>query len=357
MRRFRWARGVVVLGLAGALVGVVPSGGSAGAGRERCRATAFVTSNPVSTIDVKTRTKHPDDIPIDPFPFGVAFTPDAKTAFVVAARPNPPRVVHGKPESGDIGTVSTIDVKTRTKHPSDIPVDPFPFEVAVTPDGKTAFVPHAGVVSTIDVKTRTKHPDDIPMEGGPAGVAVTPDGKTALVVNRNSNSVWAIDVKTRTKHPTDIPVGSLPWGIAVTPNGKTAFVANMGSGTVSTIDVKTRTKHPTDIPVGSIPNQVAVTPNGKTAFVTNNGSGTVSTIDVKTRTKHPTDIPVGAHPTGVAVTSDGKTAFITNSALVLELAESGNTVSTIDVKTRKKHPSDITVGFLPSRVAITPCRR
>jgi YVTN family beta-propeller protein len=255
MRRFRWARGVVMLGLAGALVGVVPSGVSAGAGRERCRATAFVTSNPVSTIDVKTRTKHPDDIP----------------------------------------------------------VDPFPFEVAVTPDGKTAFVPHDGVVSTIDVKTRTKHPDDIPMEGSPAGVAVTPDGKNALVVNRDSNSVWTIDVKTRKRHPTDIPVGSLPWGIAVTPNGKTAFVANMGSGTVST-------------------------------------------IDVKTRKKHPDDIPVGAHPTGVAVTSDGKTAFITNSALVLEFAESGNTVSTIDVKTRTKHPDDITVGFLPSRVAITPCR-
>jgi YVTN family beta-propeller protein len=32
---------------------------------------------------------------------------------------------------------------------------------------------------------------------------------------------------------------------------------------------------------------VAVTPNGKTAFVTNQGSGTVSTIDVKTRKKNP----------------------------------------------------------------------
>jgi hypothetical protein len=93
MRRLRCLLGVVVLGLAGALVGVVPDGVSAGAGRARCRPTAYVTNligSTVSTIDVKTRTKHPDDIPIDPFPFGVAFTPDAKTAFVVAARPNPP---------------------------------------------------------------------------------------------------------------------------------------------------------------------------------------------------------------------------------------------------------------------------
>jgi hypothetical protein len=32
-------------------------------------------------------------------------------------------------------------------------------------------------------------------------------------------------------------------------------------------------------------------------------------------------------------------------------------VSTIDVKTRTKHPTDITVGAQPVAVAITPCRR
>ena len=57
---------------------------------------------------------------------------------------------------------------------------------------------------------------------------------------------------------------------------------------------------------------MAVTPDGKTAFVANDGSGTVSTIDVKTRTKNPTDITVGTDPSGVAVTPDGKTAFVTN---------------------------------------------
>ncbi len=45
-----------------------------------------------------------------------------------------------------------------------------------------------------------------------------------------------------------------------------------------------------------------MTPDGKTAFVTNGASGTVSTIDVKTRTKNPTDIAVGSGPAGVAVT-------------------------------------------------------
>jgi hypothetical protein len=32
-------------------------------------------------------------------------------------------------------------------------------------------------------------------------------------------------------------------------------------------------------------------------------------------------------------------------------------VSTIDVKTRTKNPTDIPVGSNPIRVAVTPCRR
>jgi hyaluronoglucosaminidase len=126
--------------------------------------------------------------------------------------------------------------------------------------------------------------------------------------------------ETRKKDPTDIPAGPAPIGVEVTPDGKTAFVTD-GSGMVSTIDVKTRRKDPTDIAVGPVPADVAVTPDGKTAFVANFGPftsmsaavdalrepppgivGTVSTIDVKTRTKDPTDIPVGAIPAQVAVT-------------------------------------------------------
>jgi YVTN family beta-propeller protein len=121
MPRFRWLLGALVLGLSGALVGVVPDGVSAVAAKTRCRATAFVTngaSGTVSTIDVKTRTKDPTDIPVGSGPAGVAVTPDGKTAFVA---------------NGPSGTVSTIDVKSRTKNPSDIAVGTEPFGVAITP--------------------------------------------------------------------------------------------------------------------------------------------------------------------------------------------------------------------------------
>jgi YVTN family beta-propeller protein len=93
-----------------------------------------------------------------------------------------------------------------------------------------------------------------------------------------------------------------------------------------------------------------------TAFVTNLGSGTVSTIDATTRTRDPADIPVGANPKGVAVTPDGKTAFMTNADPLAAGVPSGDSVSTIDVKTRTKHPADIPVGLTPVEVAVAPCR-
>jgi YVTN family beta-propeller protein len=121
MARFRWVRRVLVFGLAGALVGVVPGGVSAVAARGRCRATAFVAnteSGTVSTIDVKTRTKNPTDIPVGSNPNGVTVTPDGKTAFV---------------SNLGNGTVSTIDVKTKTKNPTEITVGSQPLGTAITP--------------------------------------------------------------------------------------------------------------------------------------------------------------------------------------------------------------------------------
>jgi YVTN family beta-propeller protein len=71
-----------------------------------------------------------------------------------------------------------------------------------------------------------------------------------------------------------------------------------------------------------------------TAVVTNAGSDSVST--------------------GVAVTPDGKTAFVASAGIPFG---SGNSVSTIDVKTRTKNLTDITVGAGPFGVVFTPCRR
>jgi len=78
MRRFQLVRLAVVLGLTGALVGVASDGVLAVPTRSRCRAMAVVAngiSGSVSTIDVKSRTKDPTDINVGLSPSGVAVTP------------------------------------------------------------------------------------------------------------------------------------------------------------------------------------------------------------------------------------------------------------------------------------------
>jgi DNA-binding beta-propeller fold protein YncE len=83
----------------------------------------------------------------------------------------------------------------------------------------------------------------------------------------------------------------------------------------------------------------------------------MSTIDVKTRTKQPTDIPVGPNPFAVAITPDGETALVTHASPFVAPATGPTSVSTIDVKTSNKYPDDITVGSNPFGVTIAPCRR
>src|SRR5216683_2035011 len=71
--------------------------------------------------------------------------------------------------------------------------------------------------------------------GGPP-VAITPDGKTAYVVTTGDDAsggtatVSVIDSVTGTVKGTPIPWVTASGGIAITPDGKTAYVTNFGSG-------------------------------------------------------------------------------------------------------------------------------
>ena len=72
----------------------------------------------------------------------------------------------------------------------------------------------------------------------PCEVAITPDGRTAYVANEGSESVSVINTQTgETGRLTD-QVGNDPETIAVAPDGKTAYVVNYGSESVSVIDTQ-----------------------------------------------------------------------------------------------------------------------
>src|SRR5438105_8463134 len=91
----------------------------------------------------------------------------------------------------------------------------------------TAYVANWGTVTPINTATNAVGAP-ISVGASPAGVAITPDGKTAYVANSGSNTVTPITLATNTAGSA-IAVGSGPAWVAITPDGKTAYVANSGS--------------------------------------------------------------------------------------------------------------------------------
>jgi YVTN family beta-propeller protein len=190
----------------------------------------------------------------------------------------------------------------------------------------------------------------------PFAIAITPDGKTAYVANFGPivgpGNVSVINTADNKVSPIPIAVGSHPSDIAITPEGKTAYVANFGSSNVSAIDTADNSVDPTPIPVGTQPEHIAITPDGKTAYVANIGSENVSVIDTGEKTVSSNPITVGIHPADIAIASDGKAAYVANFGSDADL-DSQN-VSVIDTATNKVSATRIKVGTKPFAIAIGP---
>jgi YVTN family beta-propeller protein len=234
-----------------------------------------------------------------------------------------------------------------------IPVQFSPLGVAITPNGRFAYVTNTGAVcdlcfvnqpssvSVIDTATYSVVAT-VPVGQYPAAVAIAPNGAFAYVANFNSNSVSVIDTTTNTVTAT-VPVGTGPWGIAVTPNGAFAYVTNYTAGSVSVISTTTNTVVAT-VALGGTAWGVAITPNGAFAYVTTPGSNNVSVINTATNTVVAT-VTAGCGPTSVAITPDGAFLYVTNSC--------DSTVSAINTATNTV-VANAAVGGQPQNIAITP---
>lgn len=99
----------------------------------------------------------------------------------------------------------------------------------------------------------------------PSGVAVTPDGKKAYIANTVSGTVTVAKLRLESSQPLrveeQIPAGTEPWGVAVTPNGEKIYVTNARSNNVTVIDTR-KDQVVATIPVGPEPRGLAITNDG-----------------------------------------------------------------------------------------------
>ena len=265
-------------------------------------------------------------------------------------------------------TVSVINTATNTAL-KPITVGIGTSAIAVTPNGKTVYVssgasivngmvcgsggPQTAASTVTPISTATNKPGK-PINAGksPGPIAITPDGRTAYVLSQRG----VVPISTATNKPgKPINAGKDLTGIAITPDGKTAYVVSTSSATVTPIRTATNTAlKPIKIgkpPAGyEFPDQIAITPNGKTAYVVNLIAGTVTPISTAANAPG-RPVAVKSSPgvmlDGIGIAPDGRTAFILNE--VFEPASFPGTVIPFRTATNTQG-KPITVGSAPSAI-------
>lgn len=165
-----------------------------------------------------------------------------------------------------------VDVSCARCHGPDAPVQvaanarPTPFDLAVSPDGRRAFVvcPPQHRVLVVDLGD-LEVVGEIRPGGTPGSVAVSPDGARVAVTVVDTHEVVVADAgsgKVRARHAT----GTEPHGVAFDATGTRLFVANAGSDDVSVLDLAGRVPA-VRRPAGHEPYAVARSPDGATVAV------------------------------------------------------------------------------------------
>ena len=158
-------------------------------------------------------------------------------------------------------------------------------------------------------------------------VTFSPDEETAYVANIGSDSVTVIDADER-RVVADPPVGGGPEGIAVDPDTGEILVANQDDDDLSVLDPETYEETSTAM-LGTTPVRVVLAPEGRYALVANREGDDVSVVDtefVRDGNRQPWEvkrIPVGIWPGGTVFDPSGERAFVANNKT--------NDVSVIDV--------------------------
>jgi YVTN family beta-propeller protein len=274
----------------------------------------------------------------------------------------------------DEHTAALVDPGTY-KVVTKLPTGDFPHEVAVTPDGRWAFVANYGSPEepghTLTMLDLRKHEVLRTIELGtftrPHGIHVSRDGQRVWVTSEGARSVLEIAAATglivqewrtnqETSHMlvptrdesklyvTNIGSGSVSVinretnkvrsfatgagaeGIDCSPLDGTIWVADREVDTLSVIDPAADTLIASFKTAGRMPIRVQFTPDGREVWVSNAQAKTVSVYDSRTRGLIAT-IEDGEVPVGIQMSPNGRRAFVANTG--------ANRISVIDVKTRK----------------------
>jgi YVTN family beta-propeller protein len=291
----------------------------------------------VTVVDTATGEVVGNPVPVGNGPASVAITPDGRDAYVANAFDE---------------SVSVVDLSTMKTVGPAIKVGGDPFGIAITPDGSRVYVTDLGpTVWVIDTRSG-QVVGEIEVSGESVGVAIAPDGRFAYVTVGNDGVVEVIDTESMAVVGEPIEVEGHPSGVEFTPDGRTAYVVNRAKKEVSAID--TATGEFTSIPLegGEEPRGIVVSPDGNRAFVVDLGSNSISVIDTATAPLS-REIKLAAKPSEVAVSADGETLYVAEE--VGAPGEATEEVQRFDVETGTVVGAKVKLpGESPAGIAIAP---
>lgn len=254
------------------------------------------TDGSLTPIDPKTGKPGPS-IPVDD-PYNMYFTPDGKSAIVVAEAY----------KRLDFRDPVTMQLQQSLPTPNCAGINHGEFSI----DGRWAIFTceFQGALVKIDMVNRQVL-SYLQLSGGgmPQDIRISPDGKTIYVAEMVRSGVYVIEPEGFTE-TAFIPTGTGAHGLYPSRDAKVLYVANRGStrvggppkgaGSVSVLDWSTNTVIATwPVPGGGSPDMGGVSADGKTLWLTGRYDDVVYAID--TATGQYTIIPVGREPHGLAV--------------------------------------------------------
>jgi 6-phosphogluconolactonase len=204
---------------------------------------------------------------------------------------------------GDLGALTPLT-------PSTVPSGPFPYTIAVDPQGTSAYATSSAsevsqyTINPITGKLTPKSPATVAAGSGTAAIAFTPNGTSAYFVGGAyvfQYTVNAItgDLTPKTPATVATPPNSEP--IAVSPNGKYAYVANCGGCGYA---LRKPRSQPATSTAG--PNAGSAKPSFLSEYRINPTTGALSSKPIAT-------VATGNGANWVAIAPNGRSAYVATS--------------------------------------------
>ncbi len=186
----------------------------------------------------------------------------------------------------------------------------------------------------------------------PFDVAVSPDGKTAYVSDRTAGVLYAVDLAER-RVLKEVALRGQPTGIAVDPRAARVFVAEYGAGSIAEVDAA-RLEVARRLPAGLRPIGLALAPGRGLLIACNTVTDDVSVIDLRSGAER-ARIGVPREPFFCAVAPDERLAIVGNLLPATPASDpaSSAALSIIDLD-RMDRAADVRLP--PGSTSVRQCR-